>query len=353
MATTQIRGGTGGQIKAGTVSKADTDTTLIAADGTRAFSGDQSHGGFKITNLGTPSASTDAATKGYVDGVATGLDVKASVRAATTANITLSGAQTIDGVSVIANDRVLVKNQSSGAANGIYVAAAAAWTRATDADVSAEVTTGMFTFVEEGTTNGGTGWVLTTANPIVLGTTVLVFAQFSGSGTYSAGNGLSLTGTTFAVLPDGTTLSVSGSGTKVAAAGITATELAASVAGNGLSGGAGTALAVNVAAAGGIQITSDALEIKLDGSSLSLSSSGIKVNTAKFITRETPTGSVNGSNTAFTLANTPVVGTEQVFLNGLLQEPGAGNDYTISGGTITYLTAPATGDRLRVTYIIA
>jgi hypothetical protein len=71
---------------------------------------------------------------------------------------------------------------------------------------------------------------------------------------------------------------------------------------------------------------------------------------ANFIVRETPTGAVNSSNTTFTLANTPIAGTEQVFLNGLLQEPGAGNDYTISGVTITYLTAPVTGDRLRVTY---
>lgn len=68
------------------------------------------------------------------------------------------------------------------------------------------------------------------------------------------------------------------------------------------------------------------------------------------ITRETPSGSVNGSNTSFTLANTPIVGTEEVYLNGLQQEPGAGNDYTISGATITYLTAPISGDKIRVSY---
>jgi hypothetical protein len=75
------------------------------------------------------------------------------------------------------------------------------------------------------------------------------------------------------------------------------------------------------------------------------------VNASNFITRETPSGTVNGSTTAFTLANTPISGTEQVFLNGLLQEPGAGNDYTISGATITYLTAPLTGDKIRVSYM--
>ena len=72
---------------------------------------------------------------------------------------------------------------------------------------------------------------------------------------------------------------------------------------------------------------------------------------AKFVTRETPTGAVNGTNTSFVLANTPVVGSESVFLNGILQEPGVGNDYTISVATITYLTAPVTGDKVRVSYV--
>ena len=100
-------------------------------------------------------------------------DVKDSVRAATTANITLSGEQTIDGVSVVAVDRVLVKDQSAGAENGIYVAASGAWSRAIDANTSAEVTPGMFVFVEEGTVNGDQGFVLTTNAPITLGTTAI------------------------------------------------------------------------------------------------------------------------------------------------------------------------------------
>jgi phage-related tail fiber protein len=148
----------------------------------------------KITNLATPTADTDAATKAYVDAARSGLDVKGSVRAATTANITLSGAQTIDGVSVIAGDRVLVKDQSTASTNGIYVAAASTWSRATDADVDAEVHAGLFTFVEEGTLGADTGWVLTTNNPIVLGSTALAFTQFSGVGQLVAGAGLTKTG---------------------------------------------------------------------------------------------------------------------------------------------------------------
>ena len=106
----------------------------------------------------------------------------------------------VDGVTLVTGDRILVKNQATGADNGIYVVASSgAPARAEDANLSAEVTAGMFTFVSEGTTNGNTGWVLTTDDAITLGTTALTFTQFSGAGTYAGGAGLTLTGTTFAV----------------------------------------------------------------------------------------------------------------------------------------------------------
>lgn len=137
----------------------------------------------KITNLADGTASGDAVNYGQLQAATAGLDVKASVRAISTSNITLSGAQTIDGVSVVAGNRVLVAGQTTGANNGIYVAASGAWTRSTDADVSAEVTAGMFTFVEEGTLYQDTGWVLVTNDAITLGTTELVFTQFSAAAT--------------------------------------------------------------------------------------------------------------------------------------------------------------------------
>jgi uncharacterized cupin superfamily protein len=109
------------------------------------------------------------------------VDHKSSVRVATTANITLSGTQTIDGVAVVADERVLVKNQTAPAENGPYVCKAGAWQRATDGDESAEVTSGLLVYVSEGTTNAETYWTLTTADPIVLGTTALTFEQAEAS----------------------------------------------------------------------------------------------------------------------------------------------------------------------------
>jgi hypothetical protein len=139
------------------------------------------------------------ATLEYVDAVKQGLDVKDSVRVATTGNVTLSGAQTIDGVAVVAGNRVLVKNQTTASENGVYVVAAGAWTRADDANADADVTAGLFTFVEEGTINQDSGWVLTTNGAITLGTTNLAFTQFSGAGSVTAGAGLTKDGNTLDV----------------------------------------------------------------------------------------------------------------------------------------------------------
>ena len=190
----------GSGLLASNINDFDTKVRLSRLDQMAAPTADVSLNSQKITNLATPTSDTDAATKAYVDAARSGLDVKQSVRVATVSNITLSGAQTIDGVSAIAGDRVLVKNQTTGSQNGIYVVAAGSWSRATDADTDTEVTAGMFTFVTEGTVNADTGWVLTTNDSITVGTTSLAFAQFSGAGQITAGDGLTKTGSTIDVV---------------------------------------------------------------------------------------------------------------------------------------------------------
>jgi hypothetical protein len=165
----------------------------------------------------TPTASTDIANKLYVDTVAQGLDAKASCVAATTADITLSGAQTIDGVSVVAGNRVLVKNQTLSQNNGLYLCASGSWTRTTDANTW-DALTSAFTFIEQGTTNADCGFVCTANAGGTLGTTALPWSQFSGAGTFTAGTGLTLTGSVFsltspvAVANGGTGLTSLGSG---------------------------------------------------------------------------------------------------------------------------------------------
>ena len=234
-------------------------------DGSVAFTGNQSMGGNLLTNLSTPSAGTDAANKNYVDTAISGLnslfDTKGSVKVATSSAGTLAtsfaNGQTVDGIVLATNDRILIKNQASQVENGIYVVnASGVPTRATDMDAWTEVP-GAFVAVEEGTTNVDTIWLCTSNQGGTLGSTAITFQQIPTTA------GLSNT---------------------------------------------------------------------------------------NFVDKEIPSGSINGSNTAFTLANTPVVGSEHVYLNGVLQESGAGNDYTISGTAITMLSAPLTGEKLRVSY---
>jgi hypothetical protein len=131
-----------------------------------------------------------------VDSVAAGLDVKPSVAAASTANLTLSGEQTIDGVSVVAGNRVLVKDQSTASQNGIYVAAAGSWARAADM-AAASNAAGGFTFVEAGTVAAGRGYVVSSG--AVVGTDALVWTQFSGGASYTAGDGIAISGGSIAV----------------------------------------------------------------------------------------------------------------------------------------------------------
>tara|TARA_R100000353_G_C6508434_1_gene196004 strand:- start:552 stop:2033 length:1482 start_codon:yes stop_codon:yes gene_type:complete len=147
----------------------------------------------------TPTADAHFATKQYVDGVSQGLDIKEAVKVATTANITLSGTQTIDGVAVSADERVLVKNQSTASQNGLYLCKASTWTR-TDDLATGDDASSVFVFVDQGTVNADNGFVCSTnKGSAVVGTNNLTFVQFSGAGQVVASDGLSKNGNTLSV----------------------------------------------------------------------------------------------------------------------------------------------------------
>jgi hypothetical protein len=241
------------------LSKIQNGTLLLLSNGTVALVADFNAGGYKLTNVADPAVAQDAATKAYVDSVISGVKGKASVKAASTANLTLSGTQTVDGIALVASDRILVKNQTTTSQNGVYVVQSGAWNRATDVDSWAELIAALVV-AEEGAVNADKSFLCTVDQGGTIGTTAVTWVLFGSIGGLVVGN---------------------------------------------------------------------------------------------FVIRETPSGTVNGSNAAFALAFTPTTSTEQVFVNGVMQLAGGGNDYTISGSTITFDAAaiPQTGDVVRVNYI--
>ena len=181
------------------ISDFDTGVRTNRLDQMAAPTGAVSLNSQKITGLADPTADADAANKGYVDGVAQGLDVKDSVVATTTANGTLSTAfangQSIDGVTLQTGDRILIKNQTTASQNGIYnVNASGAPSRTTDMGTGSNAA-GAFVFVEQGTVNAENGFTCTSdTGSAVVGTNNLTFAQFSGAGQIIAGNGIAKSG---------------------------------------------------------------------------------------------------------------------------------------------------------------
>lgn len=187
---------------ANTISDFDTQVRTSRLDQMAAPTADVSLNSRKLTSVANGTAAGDAVNFGQLQEVLNGRQFKDAVRTATTANITLSGLQTIDGITLVAGNRVLVKNQSTASQNGIYVVASGAWSRATDADsatADSEVKTGMTVMVSEGTTQAGQQWSLTTNGAITVGSTALTFAQTGSGSTYSQGTGIAISGNTISI----------------------------------------------------------------------------------------------------------------------------------------------------------
>lgn len=285
------------RIDGNTISSTNTNgDVVISPNGT----GNVDVSSSRITNVAEPVADSDAATKYYVDAARSGLDIKNSVKAATTGNITLSGTQVIDGVTLSVGDRVLVKDQTNSAQNGIYVVASGSWTRSTDADAPAELNPGTFVFVEEGSTNSDTGFVVVSDGALTIGTDPIEWTLFSTSGTLIAGSGLSKNGYT---------------------------------------------LEVNVAGSGGIEIVSDNLQLKstIAGAGLVYDSGVLDiVGTANRITVN-----ANGIDIASTYIGQSSITTLGTITTGtwqadVIQDAYIANDLTISGGTINNTPIGAT-----------
>ena len=217
----------------------------------------------RITNLPSPSDDADAATKGYVDATASGLDVKASVRVATTGNLDFNtgfaNGQTIDGVAIATGDRILIKDQTNGAQNGIFVVEASGQpTRAADFDTDDEVSSGAFTFVEEGSSQANNGYVLVNADPVSVGSTAMVFEQFSGAGQIEAGAGIKKNGNELFL-----------------SFGAGVVELPSDEIGLDLAADSGMMLSVDGSSPS--TDTAATLQLKLDGATLTKTASGVRV----------------------------------------------------------------------------
>ena len=170
------------------LSHSDIDLSLYAGSSSITTLGNITSGTWLGSTINETYIDNSIARKTYVDSVAQGLDIKDAVKVTTTNNITLNGTQTIDGIAVVVDDRILVKDQTNSAENGIYLVKAGAWIRTSDLNTGSSVSSGIFTFIEQGIIYGSSGWVLTT-NSGTVGTDALTFSQFSGAGSSTTASG--------------------------------------------------------------------------------------------------------------------------------------------------------------------
>ena len=357
MAQTQLRGNT--QIMAGTLTAAllvanfNLPTTqlqdgalFLKRDGTVPLSAALNFGGFAATNVGNGVNPSDAVNMSQLSAVANGYGTKGGADTVSLTNVAaLTGLQTINGVTLTDGDIAFLPNQTTGTQNGPWVARATAWTR----PVWYTGTTpseGAYIVIERGT-YAGYSFILSTQGTITVDTTVTSWVTVPTAATPTSGNGITIAGNQIAVRNgngltfDGATalaLNLNGSSLNLSAAGVKITDAASPgqvMIGNGTNAATFATLSGDVSTVSGTGVVALLPAIRRSNS---------------FVWNEAPGGVMNGTNTTFTLASTPVTGSLQLYYNLGRLYPGTGNDYTISAGTITMLFPVFAGDRLVADY---
>jgi len=340
------------QIKTEQIKNLAIDSTKLDGSSNYSFSG-------QLRYTGSDSNTQGIATRGYVDSVAAGLDPKASCKVATTANITLSGTQTIDGFAVSAGDRVLCKDQSTASQNGVYICDAGSWSRSSDMAVGSDAA-GNSMFIEQGTVNGDLGFVcVSDKGSAVVGTNNLSFSIFAGQSNTEAGAGLSKTGNRIDVEVDDSSIQIVGDALQVKALGITSAMLAGSVANAKLANStiSGKALgsnldALSASASGGITMSSYTgasavadIALKLTGTTLNVSAAGLKVSDGGIAVQQIADNAVSNAKLAGSItADKLTLGTSLANASGslVLANGVAGNGIELSAGQVLSLTLDGT-----------
>ena len=326
---------------------------FVQSGGSVPFTASQSMGGFTLTNVGSPIASTDAVTKAYADSIKSGIQLKFARVVSTTNQSTLSGFLTIDGYTTVAGDIIFLEGQTTASQNGLWTVASGAWTR--PANWSGSLPEGQYIIVDaDGTTYKNTKWFVTNTAAITVDTTPVTFTQDQSGTSYSvaANAGLTLSGNAFAVnLASTPGLQISSNALSVLA---NTTNLI-SVTASGVGITSGSSSQTIIANASGVPTWATLSgDVTVGNSGVTTVSASTVTKPVNIILNEVVSGTVNGTNTAFTLANAPnanISGSAvMLYQNGLSLRPGAGYDFTISGNAITMINAPIAGDVLIASY---
>lgn len=320
---------------------------FIKSNGTVAMAAALAMGNNLISNLADPVSAQDGVNLRTLQSFVNGFGASKRARMIFTTNVALTGLQNSDGVTGVAGDIAWLNAQTTTSQNGFWTQNAGAWTRPVQW-AAASTQKSFLLFIEQGTTFADTKWTVA-ADATVVDTGTASAVQDTSGSTYSAGTGISLTGSVFAaklgngvnldgtnsiqVLANGTSLNVTASGVKIT------------------DGTPGQLMLANASNAATFTTLSGDVTLTSAGVATVNNTAGTGfIKYTNIVSNETPGGTPNGVLTAFTIAFTPQVGSLQLELNGMLLEPGAGNDYTISGTAITMLFAPIAGDKLRAYY---